>query len=168
VGQSILADFDNSLPADQFSEEAFRIESPVPLGGGNFNDVSLLRIRVELSSSDYQIIDGTGTYDSKIPITSGLHIQFTLTAPSSYSLALTPLVSGATTDFFSGALPVPPVTIPPTPPYPATQISFFNASSSIGGAPMYLNNIAVTPEPASLAVVACAVCFLLRRRTSSR
>jgi hypothetical protein len=162
VGQSILADFVYPVPADQFAGAEFQIQSHVFVGGSSFNNVRLIGVSTVFGSSSYKLTDGSGTRSTGIPTTSGLHLQFTLTDPSSYSLTLTPLIDGSATQTFTGSLPAPPVTIPPTPPYPVTQIYFFDGSESVGAAPMYLNNIAVTPEPTGLATLACMT-FLLRR-----
>jgi hypothetical protein len=95
----------------------------------------------------YLITDKAGTVDTGIPVTDqGVHFDFTLTGPDTYSLAVTPIATGLTATI-TGEIALPG--------QPIAWLDLHTSKASITFDPAkaaYFNNIAIVPEPS-------AVCF---------
>jgi len=156
MSQSILFDFDNTKPVIDasiagYGLQSFRFESASP---------ALIDLPVALEatsqSRDYMVRDATGVHDTGLLLTDqGLRGRFTLSGPTNYQISLTPLVAGATPTIYSGTMVDEPI----------NQITAVNqdAGPSLSNA-LFLNSIAVVPEPGSAMPAAAAVALVLRRR----
>ena len=108
--------------------------------------------------NNYSYDIGNNRFDTGVPFTtSGLSIALTLGASNAFSLAITP-IGGATTTI-NGTLGSSNL----------VQVALFNLSAGAGSShDVFFNNLAIVPEPSSLALIALSAAFggsyLWRRR----
>jgi hypothetical protein len=164
VGQVIECDYDNAVPIGDngftdsgFGAQIVELQSAAPL------NISVpFEFGASDNSPDYEIWveQSNGILspsDTGIPIsTDGYHLAFTLTSLSTYSFAVTPLISGGMTSTFTGSI---------DPDFPINQINFTDSGSGTDlSTAMYFNNIAVVPEPKMMPVLLTPALIMFRPR----
>jgi hypothetical protein len=119
-----------------------------------------LGFRFEGGLQNYELDDNTGSVDTGIPFTDeGMLIDFSLATPDTYVLSVAP--NGGTLRTFTGPLMG-------TAGVGIDAIHFFNGSAGpFSQRDMFVNSLAIVPEPAAALGVA-AMTIMLRRRGSPR
>lgn len=157
VGQTFTIEMDNG-------SDSFQSGNEVDWGLYDGGDTEF-RFFADPGFTDYYIFDGRDARGGPIIHTGvpktdqGIRCAFTLTGSDSYSLAITPLIAGASTTTITGPLifggPIDHVTLAD------------NSGGSTSQQAVYFNNISITPEPGTLSVLAVGTVTLLRRRARS-
>ena len=152
VGQSFLIDLDNG-----FIDSSGTPSPTVGFGLRNSSNLNRLEFYFKGGDPSYTYSDSTGTHSSGIGFTAnGLHAEVTLTGIDTYQLKVTP--AGGSTSTFSG-------TLADGAGSGIDRVRLFNANAGNGGSNnAFFNSIAITPEPASLALVGLCGLMLIRRR----
>jgi hypothetical protein len=152
VGQSFALDMDNG-----FIDSGGTPSPTVGFGLRNSSNLNRLEFYFKGGDPSYTYSDSTGTHSSGIGFTAnGLHAEVTLTGIDTYQLKVTP--SGGATSTFSG-------TLADGAGSGIDRVRLFNANAGNGGSNnAFFNSIAVTPEPASLGLLAAASLMMLGRR----
>lgn len=147
VGQGFNIDMDNGY-LDGGATVGFGLQD----SSGN----NRLEVFFAGGNANYTVF-GSAAQDSLIGYTDeGLDIDFLLTGTDSYSVKLTR--KDGTTNTLTG-------TLGGTSGSGVSQVRLFNFNAGGAGSNnLYFNSIAVTPEPASLGVLALAGIAMLRRR----
>jgi len=146
-GQHLRFFFDNGWIDDGGTDAFF-------LGGDR------LAFRFEGGRQNYELDDNSGPIDTGITFTDeGLLIDFALTGADTYALSVTP--AGSTPRVFTGDLMG-------SPGVGIDAVSFFNASAgSFSQRDLFINSLAIVPEPPAAGLLAFAV-TLMRRRSRDR
>jgi hypothetical protein len=111
----------------------------------------------DTSDPDYQIADGSGTFNTSYPVESSdpIELSFTLTSPTTYSFTVTDLAA-------SSPLPSYSTTGTLANPGDISQIGIFQAGPSNND--VYFNSLVVAPEPCSLGILSVGASALMIRR----
>ena len=157
IGQELDFKIDNGFLSSG-STEGFGLQTS---GGAN-----RLEFYFTGGNSDYTLADNAGNQDSGIGFTgNGLSITFALQSADTYLMTVTP--NGGPTSTFSGTLEGVAGT-------GIDQLRFFDFNGGNGltnpsDGDFYVNELAVVPEPSTIATGVLAVlgAFLLRRRRVS-
>ena len=151
VGQRLVFSFDNGW-IDTGGEVGFALA-----GAGED------RIQFFFTGGDqnYVLLDQAGIRDTLIPfIDEGMVVDFTLTGADTYSLTVVP--HGATVRSFTG-------TLGGTAGDGIAAVRFFNDNAgSFSQRDLFVNSLAIVPEPATPVAVGVVVTGLLPRRRRSR
>ena len=153
VGQHVLVDMDNGPVAGAgFVELALRSGKNDRLEW--LANASTGQTYVFSNQQSPGIISQVNT---AIPFTSnGLHLDFSLTGADTFAVDATP--AGGTTHHFTG-------TLEGTSAAGIDTVEFLNYAAGTGPShDLFFNNLAVTPEPAGLALLALIAPLLVRRR----
>lgn len=141
VGQTFHLNMDNGMP-------------PVGLVGFsliNAQGNQVWQFSLTGSSSTYDIFGVSGFMNTGIAATDeGLDINFTLTSPTTYSASIAILGNAPTV--FTGGLYNEPTGLD------VAGVRFFNINGGTATAQtLYFNNLAIVPEPSSIALLALGV-----------
>lgn len=111
----------------------------------------------DIPRDEYYFGDLSGSHNVGALVTSGVHLELTLTGASTYSASLTPLAGGSAMNI-SGSLKN------------AGTISkvriwtYNNGNDGAGGTDLYANRIGVVPEPATLMAIGLGLAGLAAKR----
>jgi len=149
VGQTVTWDIDNgNIASGQVVGLRF-LSNPADINSRVFE------ARFVGGDSFYTTVGNPGT-TTTIPFSrEGLHLEYTLTGPTTYSLEITRLVDGATQTVTGNNVNANTI----------SALAFKNQFAGSGAAAdAYLNNISVIPEPGSLALVVSGAFWIARKR----
>jgi hypothetical protein len=150
VGQTIVVDFDSRIGLDEPAGLFLRTsagEQRLEV----FDVAAVVGVSTWQPPNKYQYVLGpSGAAEH------GMHLEITLTSADTYSLAH---------NSFGSPLSMVSGTLSGTPGAAISEIAFYRAvfTAPDGRSVGYFNNLAVVPEPATLAGALCAM-LLLRRR----
>jgi hypothetical protein len=152
IGQTFKFDMDNGNIAANQVVGMRLLTNPSDITSRDFE------FRFVGGGTNYTLVDSAGTGNNTgIPFTrEGLHVAFTLTSASTYSVSITSILTGQTvTDtgtLVSGSTPI-------------TGFAFKNQEAGLNSpADAYFNNIAVVPEPTALGLLGLGLLMMVARR----
>jgi hypothetical protein len=155
IGQTFAIDLDNGF-IDNGSSVGFTLSS---IGDPGSTDQFSFFFRG--GESNYKFSVGRFMWyaetDTGVPFTSaGLHVEYTLTGATSFTLAITP--NGGSTTVLNGNMIISS---------PLTYVEVYNFNAGSGSAnDAFFNNIAIIPEPTTALLVGIgmlATCLIRRR-----
>jgi len=157
IGQTFSIDIDNGF-LDSGSSVGFTLT-----GFGDPGATDQFSFFFQGGSSNYKVSVGRFVWysetDTGVGFTSkGVHVEFTLTGSTSYSVAITP--NGASTTVLTGNMVISS---------PIDHVELYNYNAGTGSAnDAFFNNIAIVPEPTTAMLVGAGLVSMiaLRRRRS--
>lgn len=153
IGQTFVIDMDNGF-LDSGSWVGFTLT-----GFGDPGSTDQFSFFFQGGASNYKISVGRYVWysetDTGVGFTSkGVHVEFTLTGSTSYSVAITP--NGGSTTVLTGNMVISS---------PIDHVELYNTHAGTGSAyDAFFNNIAIVPEPTTAMLVAAGLVGMIAMR----
>jgi hypothetical protein len=146
IGDTFSADFDNGF-IDNGGSEGIRL-------GDSGTSATLWQLLFTGGENVYQVFDGRGFVNTTLPFTdNGIHIDFTLTGTTTYSVTIRE--ADGPVETLSGSMANP------------GSVSLFAFFDHNGGFQQtnnaYANNLLIVPEPSSLMLIAATLTIVAFR-----